>query len=226
MSSIKEDFQKKEVKKSVSQKIAEEIATLIGKRILHPGEHLVENNLVEKFQASRSSVREALSMLERDKLVERIPYQGVKVRNFSSKEIHDLYDTIYGLELLAMEKAISKVTTHDIMELNIILEKQKVTLEEKQVELYYELNEEFHQKLFLITENTFLLDLYNYLYRIVRPFRLLTFAQGDNMLSSYEEHVKQIEALKNKNLSKGSTAINDQKNRALKSLQLLFPKED
>lgn len=213
-------------KKTVAQTIAEEIATLIGKRILHPGEHLVESYLVEKFKASRASVREALSMLERDKLVERIPYQGVKVRIFSSKEIHDLYDTIYGLESLAMETAITKTTTEHIEKLEAILAKQKIAIAAREVEDYYKLNEEFHQCIFTIADNTFLLDLYHRLHRIVRPFRLLTLAQGNNMQSSFEEHVAQKEALKNNDLSIGTLAISEQKERSLKSLKLLFPEED
>lgn len=199
---------------------------MIGNRKLHPGEHLVEYDLSKKFNVSRSSIREALTMLERDQLIERIPNQGAKVRNFTPKEIYHLYDAIYGLEFLAMEKAIVIMTDEHIEILNNILQDQKISVEREEVKEYYELNEKFHDYIFGITENTFLIEVYQNLLRIALPFRLLTFAQGDNMRLSYEEHKKQTEGLKKGDLSISEKATKDQKERALKSLKNLFPEED
>jgi|SRR5690625_426830 len=212
--------------KSVAQMIAEEIASMIGKRILHPGQHLVESDLTKRFGVSRSSVREALTILEKDHLVERIPYHGARVSNFTSEDIRHLYDAIYGLELLAMERAMDNVNKKHINDLNHILEKQKTAIEEGAIEKYYNLNEEFHKYIFQITNNPFLVELYQYLHRMVRPFRLLTLTQGNNMQFSYEEHNRQKVALEKGDLKLGAKATNEQKNRALKSLKIIFLEED
>ncbi|WP_369293562.1 GntR family transcriptional regulator, partial [Alkalihalophilus lindianensis] len=41
------------------------------------------------FKTSRSPVHEALLMLERDRLVQRIPHQGVVIRQFTRTDIHE-----------------------------------------------------------------------------------------------------------------------------------------
>src|SRR5690606_19880163 len=109
------------MKKTTAMQIADEISTRIAKGQLHPGERLVETALAKEFQTSRAPIREALLMLERDRLVERIPHQGVVVRRFTRQEIYDLYDVIYRLEEIAFEKAVSKVTEEDLRELDRIL---------------------------------------------------------------------------------------------------------
>ena len=49
-------------------------AILTGK--LLPGERLMENHLAEQLGVSRTPIREALRMLEQEKLVELIPRKG------------------------------------------------------------------------------------------------------------------------------------------------------
>ncbi|BCJ85982.1 GntR family transcriptional regulator [Effusibacillus dendaii] len=210
-------------KTTVAMQIAEEIATRIGKGILHPGQHLVEATLAEEFNTSRAPVREALLMLESDGLVQRIPHHGVVVRHFTRTEIYELYDVIYRLEEIAMEKAIAKITTDDITRLEEVLRRQEQAVSAQDVQAYYDLNEEFHALLFTIGGNRILSDMYRSLRRSARPFRMLSMAQGDNLRSSLSEHQKQVEALRSKNVQEGKLAIREQELRSLRSLDLLFP---
>ncbi len=203
--------------------IAEEIASLIGRGILHPGERLVEAVLIEKFQCSRAMVRDALLMLERDGLVEKIPNIGAAVRNFTKEEIHELYDVIYRLEEMAMEKAASRGTEQDFTTLEEILEEQQVAATANDIHSYYELNEKYHLEIFNIAGNRTLVGIYKSLRMSVRPFRLLVMGQGNNLQSSCLEHRKQVEALRSNNLRDARYAIRQQEIRSLKSLDVLFP---
>lgn len=213
-------------KNTTAMKIAEDIATMIGRGILHPGQHLVENNLAERFETSRAPIREALLMLERDHLVQRVPHQGVVVRNFSREEIHDLYDVIYRLEEIAMEKAVSRLTSFGVKQLKDILQHQKTAVKTQEIQRYYDLNETFHNEIFNIAGNPVLNDLYQSSRRAARPFRYLSMAQEGNLQSSFEEHCRQVEALEAKDLASAKRAIREQEIRSIKSLDLLFPKQD
>lgn len=211
------------MKKTTAMQIAEEIATRIGKGILYPGQHLIETTLAMEFNTSRAPVREALLMLERDGLVQRIPHHGVIVRRFTRAEIYDLYDVIYRLEEIAMEKAVLTVSTEHVIQLELILKDQKQTVDAHDVQRYYEYNEEFHNLIFMIAGNQVLSDMYSSLRRAARPFRMLSMAHGNNLSLSLKEHQKQVEALREQEINSGIRAIQEQETRALRSLELLFP---
>lgn len=210
-------------KKTTAIKIAEEITARIGKRILHPGEHLVEAAIAEEFKTSRSPVREALLMLERDRLVQRVPHQGVVVRRFTRTDIYELYDVLYRLEEIAMEKAIVKIDQDGVDKLENVIKMQERAVQDNNIELYYELNEEFHHLIFSIANNKVLSEMYLSLRRSARPFRMLSMAQGSNLTSSLNEHREQVRALIEKDVSAGKRAINEQEIRSLRSLEILFP---
>lgn len=210
------------MKKTAAMLIAEEISRRIASGQLHSGEHLIETSLAEEFHTSRAPVREALLMLERDWLVERIPHYGVMVRRFTKSEIHALYEVIYRLEEIAMEKAVA-VKEVDISRLDSILETQKQAAHDRNVYAFYEANESFHNLIFDIAGNPVLKEVYQPLCRSAKPFRILTLAQGKNLNLSYLEHKKQVEALQAQDAERGKLGIQEQELRALCSLDLLFP---
>ena len=69
------------------------------------GQRLVEKNLGEEFQVSRTPVREALRALESEGLVVSLPNKGAVVRSLSAQDVYDIYDLRVRLELLAAERA-------------------------------------------------------------------------------------------------------------------------
>lgn len=209
--------------KTAPMHIAEELATRIAKGILHPKEHLVETAIAEEFNTSRAPVREALLMLENDRLVTRIPHHGFVVKNFSKEEIHQIYDAVYRLEEIAMEKALHNMNEENLRLLENILEKQKVAIDNQDIVGYYELNEEFHNAIFSIAKNEILAQMYQSLRRSVRPLRMSTFAHASNLSLSFQEHQRQVEALKNANKEAGIIAIREQERRSLKTLDMLYP---
>src|ERR1700722_14928126 len=59
---------------------------------LEPGQKLREEELAERFAASRHQVREALAELGRIGIVIKERNRGVTVRRFSPKEIREIYE--------------------------------------------------------------------------------------------------------------------------------------
>jgi DNA-binding GntR family transcriptional regulator len=212
----------KKTKKTAPMQIAEELATRIARGILHPNEHLIETVIAEEFKTSRAPVREALLMLEKDRLVKRVPHHGFVVKKFSREEIHQLYDATFRLEEIAMEKAIQNVTDSDIKRLEEILEKQRLAVEKEDVVGYYDLNEEFHAAIFSIAKNEFLTEMHQSLRRSSRPLSMLNMGQGNNLALSYDEHRRQVEALKKGDKEAAITAIREQEARSLKTLDIFY----
>ncbi|MCL6443189.1 MAG: GntR family transcriptional regulator [Alicyclobacillus sp.] len=211
------------VKQTVASQIAGELAMRISKGLLHPNEHLIELQLAAEFNASRAPVREALLMLERDGLVTRAPHRGFVVKKFSKEEIHQLYDATFRIEEIAFEKAIKNITDEDLAHLAAILEGQRTAISDHDIVRYYDLNEEFHSYILSVARNQFLADMHRSLRRSSRPLSILSIGQGNNMSSSYEEHVRQFEALKRGDKQAGIEAIRDQEARSLKTLYIFYP---
>ena len=66
-----------------------------------------EAHLVKKLKLSRTPVREALIMLERDSLLTREGQRGFRIRRFSVKDIKDLYEFRSVSRIVPSETVIS-----------------------------------------------------------------------------------------------------------------------
>ncbi|MGO4147581.1 GntR family transcriptional regulator [Paenarthrobacter sp. YAF11_1] len=78
-----------------------------------PGERLVEAALCQKFQVSRTVIREALRQLETEKLVVVVPNRGPAVAALSLHEAECLYEIRRSLEALAGSLFAERATDPD-----------------------------------------------------------------------------------------------------------------
>ena len=83
----------------------EQIRQAIVEGRYHAGQRLVEKNLGEEFEVSRTPIREALRTLESEGLVVSLPNKGAVVRSLSAQDVYDIYDLRVRLESLAAERA-------------------------------------------------------------------------------------------------------------------------
>lgn len=93
-----------------SANLADQIARHISERIIHaelkPGERIIEDKLARELGVSRSPLREALRMLEKDGLVELMPRHGVRVTFFTRAHVEGLYDILTELYTLLTRKLL------------------------------------------------------------------------------------------------------------------------
>src|SRR6188508_3842037 len=82
-----------------------------------PGTVLRQEQLSERYQVSRTPVREALRRLAALGLVSFVPNRGVRVRTITLDELHEAFLVRAELESLATEIAASKFTGEDLQEL-------------------------------------------------------------------------------------------------------------
>jgi DNA-binding GntR family transcriptional regulator len=79
-----------------------------------PGAVLVQEELCKHFRASRTPVRDALTHLQAEGLVTAMPNKGVVVRDFSPKDVHDIYEIRALLESAAVRHAAGRIARADI----------------------------------------------------------------------------------------------------------------
>lgn len=101
---------------------ADDIARVLEDEIvggaIPPGAMLRQETLSERFQVSRTPVREALRRLAALGLVSFEPNRGVRVRSISAAELREAFLVRAELEALATEVATPKMRPDDLAELD------------------------------------------------------------------------------------------------------------
>src|SRR6266849_1777297 len=116
-------------KRTLRERIYEEIVRLILAGELASGGWLDEKRVIDKLRVSRTPFREAIGILAKGGVVEIKPYRGFYVRSFSRNETADLYELYMRLECFAVELAVLQMSDHDIRRFESILIEAVVALQ-------------------------------------------------------------------------------------------------
>ena len=98
-----------EKNKSMREKVYDSLKEMIIDGVIQPGERIIETEYSNKFQISRTPIREAIRMLELEGLVESLSTGGVIVKIFTKEEISEIYKIRIALEGIILEEIIKKV---------------------------------------------------------------------------------------------------------------------
>src|ERR1044071_4474339 len=84
---------------------------------LSPGEPLSENQFLDRFQVSKTPIREALTSLVQDGLVEYTPNRGFMVTTVSVSDIQEIFEARIFFEAELFRLAIKNISDAEIDEL-------------------------------------------------------------------------------------------------------------
>src|SRR6202165_1753746 len=123
-------------KKTLRERIYEEVVRLIVSGELPSGGWVDEKQVTDKLRVSRTPFREAIGILAKGGLVEIKPYRGFYVRSFSRDETADLYELYKRLECFAVELAVPQMSDCDIRRSENILLEAMVALQRGDMKTY------------------------------------------------------------------------------------------
>ena len=123
---------------NIPETVTREISEKIIRNELKPGERIFEARIAEEMGISRSPVREALRILEKNKLVELIPRKGARVTDISAAHIEWFYDVFEVLYGLVARKGIENAGDEDRADLQTALKKIEDSASKNHVEGYFE----------------------------------------------------------------------------------------
>jgi DNA-binding GntR family transcriptional regulator len=181
---------------TLSSLVAEELERMIIRGELQAGDRINESALAQMFSISRGPIREACRSLEKSNLVRLATNRGVFVREMSVEQAAEIYVVRANLFGLAGRLAASRVNSRDIAKLRAMVEEME---EAKDIDAYYPLNVAFHACLVELSGNKRAADLYKALSKELHLFRRRGLVQGDSIVLSNEEHMRIIEALRDRN---------------------------
>lgn len=127
------------------QQVANHVRNEILAGNLRPGQRLTEKAICELTGASRSSVREALQLLQQDGMVVNQPNKGVRVAVLDAQEAADIYQVRSVLEGLAARNFITLATPaqrerlyQSMRDLETAIEAESVTKQLRAIEDFYD----------------------------------------------------------------------------------------
>ncbi|WP_250511494.1 GntR family transcriptional regulator [Caballeronia sp. GACF4] len=166
---------------------------------IRPGERLYESSVAERFNASRTPVREALMQLEKEKLIER-DGRAYVVRKMTEDDLTQLYEARLCIETQTIRSAIDKITPDDIDELKRHIELMWKAIETADVERFNKIDSQFHLHIAALSGNRVLYGMLVGVHEQVMMIRNIAVREILNLTSANEEHARIVDAIARKNV--------------------------
>jgi DNA-binding GntR family transcriptional regulator len=128
---------------------------------LAPGEKLVVDRLSTRLGTSTIPVRTALQRLQAEGLVDIVPHTGAVVSGISTGLVTEVFTLLEALESVAFAQAAKNVKTEDLAGLQKILREMDQALQNRDANLWSDLNSRFHRAVAEITGMKLLIEFTN-----------------------------------------------------------------
>lgn len=201
--------------RKIYEQIVDQIAQLVAEGHLKPGDRLPsERELVERFQVSRASIREAISALEMMGLIEVRSGEGTYIREvnvdsvvaplawmlFIEKDTElELYEARKILEVQAAGLAAERAEDDEMNDMFKALESMRIDLQNQR--LGEEADHQFHYTIARATHNKILFRLMNTIsdtmQKSLKLSRLKLYEDTSSPERLFQEHCSIYEAIKN-----------------------------
>ena len=154
-----------------------------------PGERLKIRDLAAEWGTSPMPVRAALQRLVAEGALEGEPQRSVRVPPMTRERYQNIFQVRLGLEGLAVELAIPRLTPADLAELRDCVMRMDQAIEQRQIQAYLDANSQFHLRLYGACGNPVLLRSIESLWLQIGPFfnRLFTGADLSLRLNDFHE---------------------------------------
>jgi len=141
---------------SAEQKAYDGILNLMLSKAFAPGDRLMETELAEKLQVSRTPVRNALRQLIAEGLLENDRHRGCRIPRLNAGDMQQTFQTRIFLEGKAAMEAAYLRTEEDIATLRSLLEQEKKYYKDGEVKLYTEVNKKLHLTIAALSGNFYI----------------------------------------------------------------------
>ncbi|NKC14153.1 MAG: FCD domain-containing protein [Gammaproteobacteria bacterium] len=157
---------------------------------------LDERQIGEELGVSRTPVREALSRLEQEGLIQTIPRRGAFVVRKTKREIIEMIHVWAALESMAARLATQQASDEALLKVRV----QMASFEDPQLadghlDEYSDANIRFHQAIIALGGSGLIADIADGLFINMRAVRARTIGERDRMSRSVIDHSHIIRAI-------------------------------
>jgi DNA-binding GntR family transcriptional regulator len=183
---------------TLRQQVIEGLRLCITDLTFRPGDRLIERELCEMLGVSRTLIREALSQLMAEGLIQNIPHKGPIVAVITQTEAKGLYEVRATLEALAGRNFTERATLEQRAALvNAYKEIQdsKETQSQEATLLFLKQKAKLYDVLLEGANNPILTDMLRLIHTRVMMLRATTLSQPGRLAQSYMEITAIVDAV-------------------------------
>lgn len=197
---------------TLSEGLRRSLEEMIVSGALQPGERLDEMEIANRFNVSRTPVREALKALTAVGLVEMGPRQGLTVAAVSIGTLLEMFQLMAELEGLHARLAARRARQDHKERLKAVHKQLCEVLKRGDPQLFYDVNREFHEVIYDASQSEFLAEQTRTLRRRVAPYRRYVTFQPGRMTATIAEHQLILDAILNADGDTAQRAARDHVN--------------
>ncbi len=194
-------------KQSAAARIERQLLEDISIGELTPGQRLDEMGLAERFGASRTPVREALSRLTAQGVLVQGKKRGVFVGTFSREELAQIFEAMHEIEAACARIAAQRLTFLSKAEILAAQEACVAAAQADDRKAYLRANEQFHEAIYAATGNPYMAEIAAEFRKRTGPFRAKKFATHDDLIESANSHQALIDNIFSEDSGTASKAM-------------------
>ena len=218
--------EKNDERTSAKQLVYESMRDWIIEGRLEAGEKVADAEIAAHFKVSRTPVREAIQLLEMQKLVSSYPGKATIVTEIQKDQIEKYYLPMANLQQLAVTMAVDKINPEHIKRLRELSEqfRRLITVQDEPLPIL-KADMDFHSYILDIADNEYVKDFCNVLWIHIQRLEYSYFRDSPSLKQSVEEHEDMIRALEFKDGFSASLRMKQHWDRTVLEIHSLEARE-
>lgn len=177
------------------EEVADQLRTRIFAHTLAPGAWIDEQSLAKEFGISRTPLREAIKVLAAEGLVTMKLRRGAYVTEVNRGDLEQIFTVLSLLEGEAAREAATKAREKDLNELDDLHLKLEKAAADRNLELFFEINVRFHERIIAIAANPWMSQVIADLRKVLKLQRKDSLSRSGRLQQSLSEHREILKAL-------------------------------
>ena len=172
-----------------------------------PNSLLSEEKLKAELKISRTPIRDALSRLEQESLIQIIPRKGILIRGITPDEVEQVFEMRMLIEPHAIKKYGHTVDREILGEMESFFSRDP---EDLSLDAIHKKDDEFHQLFVSVSKNAYIIEAYKFAYIQNIRLRILSGNLGnDRIKKSQNEHMEITKWCLKENWDKAANQLNE-----------------
>lgn len=170
-----------------------------------PQRQLTEESLCQEFGVSRSPIRQAMTHLAAEGLLERLPRKGFRVKQLQLRDVEELYELRLALETQVVQSLAAKGLPEATLSKLHTTWSNSAALTGESITSLASHDEAFHSALAEAHGNRLIQNQLAKINERLFAFREIDFSKTDRLSSTCDEHLKLLAAI----VARDATAATD-----------------
>jgi DNA-binding GntR family transcriptional regulator len=180
---------------TLAERLRMQLSDEIVRGELAPGIALDEAALAQRFEVSRTPVREAIRLLAASGLVEARPHRSAVVARPDRSQLIAMFEALCELEMICAGLAAERMTKAEQAKLKQLHNALRQTVRRGEPLAYYQSNIDFHSAIYAGSHNAYIEKITTETRARIAPFSRAQFTTLGRLEKSYTEHDAIVSAI-------------------------------